>query len=203
MAMRLQEVHPSLVHYPLAFHPLAVVTDTLGYLTRSRRLMQAGRWATLLTAASAAAAGTAGLIAQEEVAAEGEGRDMLVTHRTINIALTLTTAVLAAWRWRRRAPTPMSLAIGAMGLGAMAYSAYLGGKMVYEHGVGVMPALGVKPGRGKELRPGELTEAAADAVAEVPAGVKHAAADAARGDFVPHATNGREPDREPGDEVGY
>lgn len=201
MAMRLQEVHPSLVHYPLAFQPLAVVTDTLGYLTGSRRLMQAGRWATLLAAASAAAAGTAGLVAQEEVAAEGEARDMLVTHRTINVALTLTTAILAAWRWRRRAPTPVSLAIGALGLGAMAYSAYLGGKMVYEHGVGVMPALGVKPGHGRKLGEGELAEAAADAAEEIPAGVKHAAADAARGEFVPHVTNGRE--REPGDEVGY
>ncbi|HEX5819511.1 MAG TPA: DUF2231 domain-containing protein [Gemmatimonadales bacterium] len=203
MAMRLQEVHPSLVHYPLAFHPLAVVSDALGYLTGSRRLMQAGRWAGLLAAASAAAAGTAGLIAQEEVTAEGEARDLLVTHRTINMTATLTIALLAAWRWRRRAPTPASLAIGAVGLGAMAYSAYLGGKMVYEHGVGVLPALGVKPGRGKELRPGELAEAAADAAAEIPAGVKHAAADAARGDFVPHVTNGRERDREPGDEVGY
>ena len=197
MAMRLQEVHPSLVHYPLAFLPLAVVTDTLGYLGRNRWLLKAGRWTTLLAAASAAAAGTAGLVAQEEVAAEGKARDMLVTHRTLNMALTLTTALLAAWRWRRRAPTPASLAIGVVGLGVMSYSAYLGGKMVYEYGVGVMPALGVKPGRGKLLRPGELD----DAAVEVRDGVRHAAADAARGDFLPHVTNGRE--HEPGDEVGY
>ena len=196
MAMRLHEVHPSLVHYPLALLPLAVVTDTLGYLTRNRRLLAAGRWATLLTAATAAAAGTAGLLAQEEVVAEGKARDLLVTHRTMNIALTLATAVLAAWRWRRRAPSPLSLAVGAVGLGAMSYSAYLGGRMVYEHGVGVMPALGVKPGRGRLLRPGNLDEAAE----EIRDGVTHAAADP-RGDFLPHVTNGRA--HEPGDEVGY
>jgi uncharacterized membrane protein len=201
MAMRLQEVHPSLVHYPLAFLPLAVATDALGYLTGRRRLLQAGRWATLLTAAGAAAAGTTGLIAQEQVAAEGEARDLLVTHRTLNVALTLTMTGLAAWRWRRRAPTPVSLAISTLGLGALAYSAYLGGRMVYEHGVGVVPALGVKPGRGRRLRRGELAEAAGDAAEAIPTGLKHAAADAARGEFLPHVTDGRE--HEPGDEVGY
>ena len=197
MAMRLQEVHPSLVHYPLAFLPVAVVADTLGYLSRNRRLLQAGRWATLLAAASAAVAGTTGLIAQEEVAAEDKARDMLVTHRTLNVALTLATAMLAAWRWRRRTPSPLSLAVGAVGLGVMSYSAYLGGKMVYEHGVGVLPALGVKPGRGMMVGPEALDEAAA----EIQDGVEHAAADAARGEFLPHVTNGRE--HEPGDEVGY
>jgi hypothetical protein len=145
-------------------------------------------------------AGTAGLVAQEEVEARGEAHDMLVTHRTLNIGLTLTTALLAAWRWRRRAPTPVSLAIGAVGLGVMAYSAYLGGKMVYEHGVGVRRAGGLKPGRGKELWLGSLADAAAEAGEELPAAVKHTVDDIAEGEIVPHV-NGR--DREPGDEVGY
>jgi uncharacterized membrane protein len=183
MAMRLQEVHPSLVHYPLAFQPLAVVTESLGYLTGGRRLRAAGRWATLLAAGSAVLAGAAGLIAQEEVVAD-----------------TLTAVLLASWRWRRKGPTPVSLGIGAVSLGVMAYSAYLGGKMVYEHGVGVERAGGVKPGRGKELWLGHLAEAADEVATELPAAVKHAAGDAARGEIVPHV-NGRE--HTPGDEVGY
>jgi uncharacterized membrane protein len=200
MAMRLHEIHPSLVHYPLAFQPLAVATDALGYLTGNRRLLQAGRWATLLAAGSAALAGGAGIIAQQEVEAEGDAHDLLVTHRTINIGLTLTAGLLAAWRWRRRAPTPASLAIGALGLAAMGYSAYLGGKMVYEHGVGVRRAGGLKPGHGKEVWLDNLSEAGAEAAEELSAGVKQTARDMAHGEIAPHF-NGR--DREPGDEVGY
>src|SRR5512138_1437654 len=105
MAMRLQEVHPTLVHYPLAFQPLAVATESLGYLSGGRRLRAAGRWATLLAAGSAVLAGVAGLIAQEEVVADDEAHDMLVTHRTLNIGLTLTAVLLASWRWRRKGPT--------------------------------------------------------------------------------------------------
>jgi len=200
MAMRPHEIHPSLVHYPLAFQPLAVATDTLGYLTGNRRLLQAGRWATLLAAGSAALAGGAGFLAQREVEADGDAHDLLVTHRTLNIGLTLTAGLLAAWRWRRRAPTPASLAIGALGLAAMGYSAYLGGKMVYEHGVGVRPAGGLRPGHGTEAWLDNLSDAGAESMDAPAARETQAAGDIAHGDIAPHF-NGRE--REPGDEVGY
>lgn len=42
-------------------------------------------------------------------------------------------------------PSSGNLAISGLLLGAVAYSAYLGGGLVYEHGVGVQ-----RQGRGKE-----------------------------------------------------
>ena len=52
------------------------------------------------------------------------------------------------------------LAAGIASVAAMAYSGYLGGHLVYEHGVGVRPAEGVEDGEAPEIRPGEAREVA-------------------------------------------
>lgn len=42
MAMRLHELHPSLVHFPIALLPTSIGSDLVGTLTRSRRLLELG-----------------------------------------------------------------------------------------------------------------------------------------------------------------
>ena len=61
--------------------PVAIGADLLGCATGSRALREVGRWAMPLTAAAAALSATTGLVAQEEVKAEGRAHDLLVTHR--------------------------------------------------------------------------------------------------------------------------
>jgi hypothetical protein len=70
---------------------------------------------------------------------------MLVTHRNVNLTVVGLTTLLATWRWRQRAPSPGYLALGLAGVGLLGYSAYLGTKMVYAHGVGVDAAGGIRP----------------------------------------------------------
>jgi uncharacterized membrane protein len=43
MAMRLQELHPSIVHFPIALLPTALAADALGPLSGSETLMEMGR----------------------------------------------------------------------------------------------------------------------------------------------------------------
>ena len=74
MAIRRQEIHPTLVHFPLALHPLAVVTDSLGYLSGNRRLKKSGRAAAILAAEGSGAAGGAGQWAEREV----EGDELVI-----------------------------------------------------------------------------------------------------------------------------
>ena len=95
MAMHLQELHPSAVHYPIALLPLSIAADTLGLLTRNRSLLELGRLTMPVAAASAAVAGVLGLIAQEVVETDDEGMEMLITHRTLNLGLLGVAA--AAW----------------------------------------------------------------------------------------------------------
>jgi uncharacterized membrane protein len=187
MAVRLHEVHPAIVHFPLAFLPLAIGADLLGRLTGSKALRETGRRMMPLAAVSAAVSAATGLVAQEEVEAEGRARDVLVTHRNLNLGMVGAASALAAWRWRRREPSASYLALGLAGLGAVTYSAYLGSKMVYEYGVGVDAAQGMRPGRGAELVPGQLGAVARDAVRDVERAIPHAVDDLRRGDIVPAA----------------
>jgi hypothetical protein len=130
-------------------------------------------------------AAAAGLVAQEEVNATGEAHDMLVTHRNLNLAMVGTAAAMAIWRSGRDEPTPGYLALGLAGLAAMTYTAYLGGHMVYEHGVGVVGAGGVRGGVSPEVAPGTLTEAARVAGRDLAEGVRTVAEEVKQGQIAP------------------
>jgi hypothetical protein len=103
----------------------------------------------------------------------------------MNLSLTAVTAVMAAWRLGEEEAGPGYLALGLAGIGAMGYSAYLGGKMVYEHGVGVKPADGLRDGDSPELAPGHLGEAAARAAADLKASIPATIADLKAGNLAP------------------
>lgn len=185
MPMRVQEIHPALAHFPIALIPTAVAADLVGVLTGDRALMETGRRLMPLAAASVAATGIAGLVAQGAVRTDNGSHDLLVTHRNLNIGLLALTAVLAGTRVRRRRPGPGYLLAGLAGAALATYTGYLGGKMVYEHGVGVKAAGGIDPQRAPEI-PGEGFSHAGRVSAENAAhAVRHTAHHLAEGEIAP------------------
>lgn len=191
MAMRLHEIHPSLVHFPLTLLPAALVLDAAGQLTGRRSLMNAARTLSVSAAVTGMAAGVAGLIAQQTVRAEGEAHDALVTHRNLNLALLGATAALAGVRATRRRPGPLYLATGLAGVAAMSYTAYLGGKMVYAHGVGVEERGGVLEDQSVEIRRGSLLRALQTAVLDIGRGLAHIVRGLLQGEIAPLLRGGR------------
>jgi uncharacterized membrane protein len=185
VAVRLQEIHPSIVHFPITLLPVAVGADLLGRVTGSERLKELGRTLMPIAAASAAVTAVTGLVAQEEVAVDGVAEDLLVTHRNLNLSLVTLSTALAAWRWRRDEPSTGYLALALAGLGAMSYSAYLGGKMVYEHGVGVKPAGGLRDGDSPELKPRQVGAIARRVGSDIERGVTRALDDLVHRDPLP------------------
>lgn len=143
MAIRLEQIHPTVVHFPIALLPLAVGADLLGAITGSASLRGFGRKAIAAAAVGAVASAVTGLIAGEEVNVEGPSRDKLMTHRNLNAVVTIVASSMAIWRANNDRPNATYLATGLAGVGVLAYTAYLGGQLVYEHGVGVRPAEGV------------------------------------------------------------
>lgn len=183
--MRLQEIHPAVVHFPLALLPAAVATDGLGRALGDEALMTAGRRLTAGAAASAIVSAAAGLVAQPAVAAEGEAHDLLVTHRNINLVLAAGAVVLAVRRMRSRRPSIGQLAAGALGVAAMTFTAALGGKMVYEHGVGVKAAGGLKEERAPQVTLANLPAAVGQSAANLGEAVRHGAEHVLKGEIAP------------------
>ena len=196
MAMRLQEVHPALVHFPLTLLPLSVGADLLGRLTGSETLFEIGRRMMPVAAVSGLVAGAAGLMAQTEVEADGEALAMLKTHHTLNLGLVAIAGAMAAYRARNERPSAAYLGVGLAGLAALTYSAYLGGAMVYHEGVGVEAADGVrKDPPVPELSRKEAPQALRAAATDVAKGIQLTVEETAKGDLVP-ALTGRVEGRE-------
>ena len=188
MAMRIHELHPSLVHFPLALAPLSILLDLVGRITGNARWMRAGARLMPVAAASGVIAGAAGLVAQESVEISPEAQATLVTHRNLNLTLVALTGLLAAVRQRHDEPSLGYLAAGLVGVAAMNYTAYLGGKLVYKYGVGVETAGGVRPEKSPELRWVSAHEALSATMQHGKEAVTHALDEARHGELAPAVT---------------
>ncbi len=141
------EWHAALNDLPPALFLASVIFDWLGSATKRDSLKAAGFWALIGGVAGAAAAVTSGLLAEGRIEHGETVHVIMERHETWAIAVSVTFALLAAWRiWRKgvlgpqERPTYLFAAtIGALGI---IYTAHLGGTMVYRHGAGVpTPAL--------------------------------------------------------------
>jgi uncharacterized membrane protein len=189
MAMKLHEVHPALVHFPLALLPLSIGADLLGRVTGNEALRDLGRTTMPLAAVSGLVAGAAGLMAQTEVEADGRAMEMLKTHRTLNLGLVAIAGAMSAYRSRTEKPGVGYLAMGLAGCAAMTYSAYLGGAMVYHDGVGVEAADGIRQKPSvPELTRRETPRALRTAATDLAKGIQLTVEESAKGDLVPALT---------------
>ncbi|WP_313136636.1 DUF2231 domain-containing protein [Paracoccus jeotgali] len=193
MTIRLEQMHPAVVHFPIATLPLAVGADLLGSMTDNPSLRSFGRGAIAVAAAGTVAAVVTGLIAGEEVNVEGPARDKLMTHRNLNAVVTLAATCMAFWRASNDRPGAGYLTTGVAALGTLAYTAYLGGQLVYETGVGVGPAGGVYREDAPRLdpqEPGRFIEAAAE---DLQAGIGHLIDEIGEGYLVPSIAGKQNP----------
>ncbi len=186
MAMRLQEVHPALVHFPIVLLPVSIGADLLGRASGNESLMELGRRTMPFAVASGLLAGVAGLMAQSEVDGDDSAMDVLKTHRTLNLGLVAASAGMAAVRARNEKPGLGYLLGGLAAVAVLGYSAYLGGKMVYTDGLGVEAADGVrKRPRVPELTRRGARRAARTAMKDLEKGIQTTVEETAKGELVP------------------
>jgi uncharacterized membrane protein len=128
--------HPVMVHLPLVGLVFAVAFDLVASRTRSPRWRDAATvlwWVGLLGAATAI---TTGLLAYNRVEHSDLAHEEMLLHRNVALVTVIVLLVTALWRWRRpyaRGAALLGL-IGAVALGAVGY---LGGDLVYRHGLGI------------------------------------------------------------------
>lgn len=131
-------LHPALVHFPIACWTLAVAADFAGlWLGES-----AWRWSGGLLAVGctmALAAVLAGLLELSRVAEGAAMRDAYLHMAAMLVALTLFSLrlLLRLDQLQPLAPNTVSLLLDLGGFAALALGGWLGGRLVYRHGVGV------------------------------------------------------------------
>lgn len=185
MAIRLEQIHPIVVHLPVSLLPLAVGADLLGSATENKSLCSFARKTIAVAAAGAVASAVTGLIAGEEVNVEGASRDKLMTHRNLNALVTIATSWMAIWRSKRSRPSTSYLLAGIASVGTLAYTAYLGGQLVYETGVGVGPAKGVYRPDAPVFKPDQTDKFIQDAATGLKHGVQHMVDEVRQGYLAP------------------
>ncbi|WP_224363330.1 DUF2231 domain-containing protein [Hyalangium versicolor] len=137
--MLLHELHPSVVHAPLVLLPTATTADLIAVLSGDPAWARVGRRLWIAGAASALFSGLAGLAASQEVKLDPpQARDMTFLHGLGNAVITVSAIGVTLWRLRRP-PTLGQALLGVVANMAAIYTASLGGKMVYELGVGINP----------------------------------------------------------------
>lgn len=137
----MQNVHPLVVHFPIAFLVAAAAAELACVVARRPPAEALARWLLYLGALTAVAASATGWLAAGSAAPVAAARAALDEHRLLTFLTTGAAAGLAFWRLsaaRRGGPRPRPLFTAAMvGLAVLLFAAAReGGELVHEHGVG-------------------------------------------------------------------
>jgi uncharacterized membrane protein len=140
-AAHLQNIHPLVVHFPIAFLFGATLLYFLGAGLRSESIAGAGLWALVLGAIGAVLSAGTGLYANEGVMIAPSVREaLLFHHRNLMIAVTVLTGGLTVWALAAR-PLPRrgrwAFLIGLIAVCVLiARGADYGGRLVYDYNAG-------------------------------------------------------------------
>ena len=138
--------HPMVVHFPIALTIIAFLLSIAAYARRSHpvsaQLAAAGHFTLWLAAIGAAAAVLFGWLAYNSVNHDDAGHAAMLLHRAWAIPTALGLILLASWdAWKYRVneliSVPMLFLLFLLSQ-AIAVTGWLGGEVVFRHGIGVL-----------------------------------------------------------------
>ena len=137
----MESVHPLIVHFPIALLLTSVAADAAGRLLKRPALEQVGLWNLCLGALGAAAAVLTGLQAEEAAKHSFEIWKVMALHERlgkITLGLALAAVVIRLAK-RNRLGTglwTLTFLLTIIMISTLSWGAWLGGRLVYEFGVG-------------------------------------------------------------------
>lgn len=129
------------VHFPIALAAAAFLVETLALLFKKPAWHRAALWNLALGAAGAAAAVITGRLAAAAAKHSFEIHKLMEFHERLGYGAAALLLLVAGWRlkkkdclgfWSRR----LAWIVLGLAVGILAFGAHLGGRMVYEFGVG-------------------------------------------------------------------
>jgi uncharacterized membrane protein len=179
-------IHAALNDLPPALLPMSVLFDLLGIFLKRDSLKAAAFWTLVFGVLGTGAAIIAGLFAEDAVQHSDQAHAIMESHETLAFIVLGIFGVLAVWRIVRRGvwsdrEQPIALAAGVIGVAVLVYASSLGGKLMFDHGLGIkterLPAIAAERAADHQH---EETEAAPAAQMLMPVPPDTAKAGAAR-----------------------
>jgi uncharacterized membrane protein len=142
----MENLHPIFVHFPIALVFLALFFALVAIILPHKRevFKEMLMWTLLLGALAAITTAGSGYFAARQIPHNEAIHKIMAVHQTYGLIIGSGFLVLTLWMLIRRIRMNlaelvfMTLFLAAL-TGLVGYSASLGGKMVYEHGAGVVP----------------------------------------------------------------
>ncbi|RUM61602.1 MAG: hypothetical protein DSY66_01815 [Persephonella sp.] len=145
----LGNLHPPIVHFAVALVIISVIFDVLGVVLKKDSLKNAGYWTLLVGALAVIGAFITGHQAEEMVEKFIEGTEAykrLEIYETIGTVVLVAVLIQIAFRLFIAKKddirlTGIYLILGLIVISIVALQGRIGGKIVYEFGVGVKPVM--------------------------------------------------------------
>lgn len=143
MLTSLAPFHPRLVHFPIALCVVGAIFIAFGLLRRRERWIGYGQISLLIGWLGVMVAVVTGLIDQSGAPGDAAVRAVINQHITAGIALLITVGLALYWPLRNKRLFSEGrgrwgfIALLLVILALVAIEGWLGGKLVYQYGVGV------------------------------------------------------------------
>jgi uncharacterized membrane protein len=138
----MDNIHPMLVHFPIAFLSAFFALDVIGTLAKKQQWRYVASWLLYCGTVAAAFTVTAGFIAASTVAHGVEVHAIMERHEHFGVSVLSLATLLSAWRLKsggviQGGANSFFLILAALLCMLMMLGADLGGLMVYHYGVSV------------------------------------------------------------------
>jgi len=136
-----ESAHPLVVHFPIALLMTALLLDGLALALKQPQLHRVALWNLTLGTCGAGVAVWTGYRAADIARHSFEIHQVMELHRKLGIATLILGSLVVIWRlWKRDRlgrPARLLALLVMLGMaGTLSYGAHLGGRLVYEFGVG-------------------------------------------------------------------
>ncbi len=142
----MDNIHPLLVHFPIAFLSAFFVLDLVGTLTKKPQCRNVAGWLLYLGTFAAVFTVAAGFIAAGSVAHGEDVHEIMERHEHFGVSVLMLASLLSIWRVKsggviQGGANSFFLILSALLCVLMMLGADLGGLMVYHYGVAVDTAI--------------------------------------------------------------